>query len=225
MQCYKICSHLILEYIFFVDVDECTLGTHECTQLCINTIGLYTCDCQEYFSLAPNGKACLPECGEHFSLPNGTFHTPGWPDFYPELDFECEWTIDVDSAYLANDTRMGLQFVFNETAYGFGPQSNCDRDYVNFYNGIDADAELSVKVCSDAIPSPITVSSTQVKIVFRGSSMQHVDGQVGAKVAFYTIEQGIYVQSCMQSAGPSSTIPLCDTLDLSVIPRPSCASA
>ena len=113
-----------------------------------------------------------------------------WPDFYPELDFECEWTIDVDSAYLANDTRMVLQFVFNKSAYGFGPQSNCDRDYVNFYNGIDADAELSVKVCSDAAPLPFTVSSTQVKIVFRGSSIQHMEGQVGAKVAFYTIEQG-----------------------------------
>ena len=183
---------------------QTVLDTHECAQLCTNTTGLYTCDCQEYFSLALNGKIlCLSECDEHFSLPNGTFHTPGWPDFYPELDFECEWTIDVDGAYLANDTRMALQFFFNESAYGFGPQSNCDRDHVNFYNGIDADAELSVKVCSDAVPLPFTVSSTQVKIVFRGSSMQHVEGQVGAKVAFYTIEQGMCNHVCSQQ-GPAA---------------------
>ena len=180
-----------------VDVDECALGIHECAQLCNNTDGLYSCSCQEHFSLAPDGKSCTPECGGSFSIRNGTFWTPGWPDFYPELDFECEWTINVDSSQLDNDTRMVLQFVFDEAAYGLGTQATCDRDYIKFYDGIAADATVAMKVCSSTVPTPFTLSSTQARIVFRGSSIRHVDGQVGAKVAFYTIEQGTYTYACM----------------------------
>ena len=87
---------------------------------------------------------------------------------------------------------MVLQFTFNKSAYGFGGQSSCDRDYIKFYNGIGSDAELSVKVCSDTVPSPFTVTSMQVKVVFRGSSTPHVPEQVGAEVTFDTVELGMY---------------------------------
>lgn len=184
-------SSLLYSICVSSDIDECILGTHECSQRCVNAIGFYSCECREQFSLAPNGKLCIPECGEQFSVPNGTFYTPGWPDFYPELDFECEWIINVDSVHIVGDTRMGVQFNFNQSAYGFGSRSNCDRDYMQFYKGNGSDAKVVLKVCSDSAPLPFTISSTQVKVIFKSSSRQHVNGQVGASVNFYTIEQGM----------------------------------
>ena len=172
-------------------MDECELGTHECAQHCTNTEGLYFCSCQDEFRLAPDGKTCIPVCGETFTVRNGTINTPGWPNFYPELDFECEWIINVDGDYLENGTRSVLKFVFNQTVYGFGSPSNCARDYIKFYDGIDADTAQSVaRACASEPPMPFTVLSTEVRVVFRGSSRPHVEGQVGAMVSFFTIEQG-----------------------------------
>ena len=144
------------------------------------------------FTLAPDGKTCIPVCGDTFSFPNGTFRTPGWPHFYPELDFVCEWIIDVSDDYLENGNKSAVKFVFNETAFGFGGHSNCNRDYMKFYSGTSSDAVAAVRVCASDVPMPFTVSSSEVRVVFRGSSLPHMEGQVGAMVSFFTIEQGIY---------------------------------
>ncbi|ELT89234.1 hypothetical protein CAPTEDRAFT_139258, partial [Capitella teleta] len=45
------------------DIDECngTKGTHyhlDCHK-CINTIGSYTCECDEYYELDPNEPKCI----------------------------------------------------------------------------------------------------------------------------------------------------------------------
>ena len=85
---------------------------------------------------------------------------------------------------------MVLQFVFNESAYGLGTQTNCGRDYIKVYDGIEDGAALAVKLCGSEAPAPFTVSSTEAKVVFRGSSLPHSDGQTGVSVDFYTIEQG-----------------------------------
>jgi fibulin 1/2 len=47
------------------DIDECkgTRGTHyhqDCHK-CINTIGSYTCECDEYYKLDPNEPKCIGE--------------------------------------------------------------------------------------------------------------------------------------------------------------------
>ena len=182
----------IRQFGFVPDVDECAVGTHECAQFCNNTIGLYTCICGEEFNLAPDGKTCLPACGKAFSFPNDTFWTPGWPHFYPQLDFTCEWTIDISSDYLKNGTRSVLKFVFNESAFGLGDSSNCQRDYIKFYSGTGANAQSVMRICASEVPAPFTVFSTAVRVVFRGSSTPHRPGQVGALVSFFLIEQGIY---------------------------------
>ena len=184
-------SSLLCEpYISSLDVDECAMGTHECAQHCSNTVGLYSCSCQDEFNLAPDGKTCIPVCGETFSFPNGTFNTPGWPHFYPELDFKCEWIINVNSTFLDNGTRSVVRFEFNKTAFGLGDASSCSRDYIKFYNGINADAESVVRACGTEAPMSFTVISTEIRVVFQGSSRPHVEGQVGAMVSFFTVEQG-----------------------------------
>lgn len=40
------------------DNDECTLNTHQCSQLCNNTIGSYVCNCYVGYLLMNDGLAC-----------------------------------------------------------------------------------------------------------------------------------------------------------------------
>lgn len=49
--------------VFFTDVDECTLGTHQCysNQRCVNSPGGYSCQCETGFRTAGIGHPCLGE--------------------------------------------------------------------------------------------------------------------------------------------------------------------
>ena len=40
------------------DIDECANGTHHCDQICINTLGSYTCSCNFGYLLHYNGTTC-----------------------------------------------------------------------------------------------------------------------------------------------------------------------
>ncbi|KAM9324242.1 epidermal growth factor-like protein 7 [Gastrophryne carolinensis] len=43
------------------DMDECSLGNHNCSQTCVNTAGSFHCKCREGFSLAQDGRSCDKE--------------------------------------------------------------------------------------------------------------------------------------------------------------------
>ena len=52
-------SHLILRFIkSFTDYDECAGGDNNCQQICTNTIGSYTCQCNTGFRLNDDGRNC-----------------------------------------------------------------------------------------------------------------------------------------------------------------------
>ena len=85
---------------------------------------------------------------------------------------------------------MVLEFTFNTTTFGFGSMSNCTRDYMEFYNGMEVGGTAAMKVCGNEVPLPFTLSMIQARVVFKGSSMPHMQDQVGAKVSYTTIEQG-----------------------------------
>ena len=40
------------------EIDECTEGTHLCSQLCINTNGSYICDCRSGFIIDVDERTC-----------------------------------------------------------------------------------------------------------------------------------------------------------------------
>ena len=56
---------------FDTDVDECGEGMHRCQQVCQNTIGSHTCDCNDGFMLGTDGRSCN---GKRFLLPKYTLH-------------------------------------------------------------------------------------------------------------------------------------------------------
>ena len=43
---------------FYVDLDECATGNHNCQQQCHNTVGSYTCSCNSGFDLNSDGRTC-----------------------------------------------------------------------------------------------------------------------------------------------------------------------
>ena len=61
----------------------------------MNTEGSYHCACSGDLVVASDGRSCVPDCGGTLTESTGTFSTPGWPNFYPSLDFRCVWVIDV----------------------------------------------------------------------------------------------------------------------------------
>ena len=42
-----------------LDINECAFGPGQCSQLCINTQGSFTCGCQEGFRLDTDGRGCI----------------------------------------------------------------------------------------------------------------------------------------------------------------------
>ncbi|MEE6486234.1 hypothetical protein FKM82_014549, partial [Ascaphus truei] len=85
-----------------VDVDECTLGTHDCSDLCVNTDGAYSCQCQPGFRSKPGTHhECIDinECQEQTTLCEHVCHN--------DLgSFHCHCN---SGFYLGTDGRRCLQ--------------------------------------------------------------------------------------------------------------------
>ena len=43
---------------FYSDIDECNNGTHNCSQMCTNTNGSFTCGCKNGYQLDPDEVTC-----------------------------------------------------------------------------------------------------------------------------------------------------------------------
>lgn len=50
-------THFI--FAMFSDVDECTVGSHFCDDICQNTLGSFTCHCRTGYRLMADLKTCL----------------------------------------------------------------------------------------------------------------------------------------------------------------------
>ena len=48
-----------LSIISLLDINECAFGPRQCSQLCINTQGSFTCGCQDGFRLDTDGRSCI----------------------------------------------------------------------------------------------------------------------------------------------------------------------
>ena len=46
----------------FLDIDECTLGSAKCSDICTNTYGSYKCNCTDGYELFEDGFTCTGMC-------------------------------------------------------------------------------------------------------------------------------------------------------------------
>ena len=129
-------------------------------------------------------------CGGTLTAASGSFQTPGWPDDYPQEDFQCEWTIDVSAS------GYGIRFTINETAYGINGRDPCTRDAIEFFDGINSSAASIHRLCQFDNPGPFTTSSSQAFVVFTATRNLHRPAsRVGVRVEYTTEDISTYIHS------------------------------
>ena len=53
---------IIHMYTFtYLDINECSIGTDDCSQTCINNYGSFTCGCNSGYILDDDGTSCNPD--------------------------------------------------------------------------------------------------------------------------------------------------------------------
>ena len=160
------------------DVDECSLGTHNCQQLCINTNGSHRCDCEEGYALNSDGRTCRISCGGNYTASNGSFHTPGWPTHYP-LDFRCEWYINP-----ANSSSNNILSLTVDRRFGIHGRSPCPTDYLEFHDGNTTAATSMGIFCFLRAPDTMYTSRSQAVVVFQASRFPHLPSRIGARITY-----------------------------------------
>ena len=185
------CMHVCLKFSCCQsDIDECSEGSANCDEVCINTDGSYTCGCHNSgYSLQSDGHSCA--CGGQLTTASGSFQTPDWPVSYPFENFECEWIIDVPNTGT-------IEFTIDETEFGIKGRSPCSTDHIEFFDGITSNVVSLNKICGivDFYPSGlpiITTTSSVARVVFTGSDLSRGSKRVGVKVDYTTICMYIFL--------------------------------
>lgn len=62
-------------YISLLDINECSLNTDQCTQVCADTDGSYYCKCNNGYLLAADGYTCNGKHKTFFRNPIGALNT------------------------------------------------------------------------------------------------------------------------------------------------------
>ena len=166
------------------DVDECA-ESHNCEDICVNTEGSFHCACGDGFVVADDGRSCVPSCGGRLTQAAGSLSTPGWPHYYPSIDFRCVWVIDIE-----NHTDALIDITFSQP-YGIHGRDPCRTDYVQVLDGADEGASSLGKFCFLNAPEPITTSSHQATIIFQASSLAHLPSRIGVGITYSVIQKGM----------------------------------
>ena len=172
--------------ILSIDINECSTDASSCEQICTNTNGSYSCSCEESYALNSDGRTCRVSCGGTYTASRGSFHTPGWPRFYP-LDFRCEWLIRPSNA----NSNMIILLTVNRTAFGIHGRNPCITDYLKFHDGNTTDVRSMGLYCKFDLPDPLYTTSNQALVVFQASTIPHLPSRVGVQVFYQTFQIGM----------------------------------
>ena len=116
---------------------------------------------------------------------SGSFQTPGWPNNYPQENFQCEWIVELPN------TAAIIEFTVDDTAFGINGQDPCTNDHIQFFDGTASNANSYLKLCGirrNYDFEPITTTSSQARVVFTGSvNPNRPASRVGVKVHYITI--------------------------------------
>ena len=185
----------------FSDINECTDRTHNCQQRCTNTVGSFTCSCNNGFSLDSNQQTCTenptePPCGGRLTAASGNFQSPGWPTAYPQENLRCEWIIDIP------DDDAVIEFTIDDSAFGINGKPPCTNDYIEFFDGVETTSASIDKTCRYRIPPPLRTTSSVARVVFVGSiNPNRPARRVGVRVTYRTVQP----LTTIQTAPPSTT--------------------
>ena len=126
----------------------------------------------------------MTDCGGRLTTASGSFHTPGWPDNYPQENFQCEWIIELPSS------ASIIEFTVDDSAFGVNGRAPCTKD-IQFFDGTTSNADSLLKLCN--LPrnydfQPITTTSSRARVVFTGSiNSRRPASRVGVKVDYQTV--------------------------------------
>ncbi|KAK3572019.1 hypothetical protein QTP86_022249 [Hemibagrus guttatus] len=104
---------------------------------------------------------------------NGAIESQNFPNNYP-LDGSCSWTIQVTMGNTINYTFTAFDFE------GFIP--SCIYDYVELYDGPNAQAPLIGRFCGNVPPPANTTSGSSLHMVFRSD---FYDSRSGFRMLWY----------------------------------------
>ena len=153
----------------------------------MNTEGSYHCACSGDLVVASDGRSCVPDCGGTLTESTGTFSTPGWPNFYPSLDFRCVWVIDVTNhTEFLNHTDAVVDIIFN-APFGIHGRPPCPTDYAEVLDGVGEEASSFGKSCFLGAPNPVLTSSGTATVIFQASTNRHTRSRVGISVTYRTV--------------------------------------
>ncbi|CAK8687745.1 unnamed protein product [Clavelina lepadiformis] len=142
---------------FSSDRDECAVGRGGCAQTCVNSVGSYTCSCQNGFTLHENGHDCKEAGCEHILTSYvGELSSPNWPNRYPSRK-ECTWLITTTRGHR-------VKVVFNE--FEMEAQLQCTYDHIEIYDGRDDSASTLGRFCGTIRPSPVVASGRAMFVKF-----------------------------------------------------------
>ncbi|XP_030624670.1 LOW QUALITY PROTEIN: cubilin [Chanos chanos] len=106
-------------------------------------------------------------CGGELSGPSGSFHSPGYPNKYPE-NRECLWHIQ---------TSPGSSITITIHEFNIEYHPNCNYDLLEVYGGPDLISPRLAQLCTTRPPSnPLQVSSTGNMVTVRFKSDAYVSG-------------------------------------------------
>ena len=166
------------------DIDECS-QRHNCPERCVNTEGSFHCACNDPdFVVRSDDQTCVPGCGGRTTETNGTFSTPGWPEFYHSINYNCTWIIDVE-----NQTNAALDISFNDP-YGIHGRDPCRTDYVEVFDGVGEIAQSMGRSCFLTKPQVLFLTSTRAMVVFKASTARHTASRVGVSFTYTTVYLG-----------------------------------
>jgi len=83
----------------------------------------------------------VPSCGGALTQAAGSLSTPGWPCYYPSIDFPCVWVIDIE-----NHTDALFDTTFSQH-YGIHGRDPCTTDYVQVLDGVGEEVPSLGKFC------------------------------------------------------------------------------
>ncbi|CAG9818509.1 unnamed protein product [Phaedon cochleariae] len=157
--------------VFFTDMDECAAGNGGCQHECLNTLGSYTCNCYNGYTLHANGRDCKEGgCKHDIATHSGNLTTPNYPDNYPPKK-ECVWHLTTTPGH-----RVSIEFHFFELE----PHQECSYDHVDFYDGPSMEYPSLGVYCGSKLPPLIVGSRNELFISFKSDSSTQKRGFLAA---------------------------------------------